>query len=168
HRGRAARKVLASARGSRSPWLHVRRGHSCEDECCPRDLTLSRGAFMQPYSLSHLLDHDLLADLHAIVRQDRATTAKLFAHLAEVEARRLYLPAAHSSMFWYCVREPHMSESSALKRLRAARAARRYPAHRDCGRPVARGRGGAARAASEVGERKRAAGGSHAQVQAGD
>ena len=34
-----------------------------------------------------------------LVAKDRATTAELLAHLAEVDARKLYLPAAHPSMF---------------------------------------------------------------------
>ena len=83
---------------------------------------------MQPYSLSHLLDHDLLADLHAIVRQDRATTARLLAHLAEVEARGLYLPAACSSLYAYCVGELRMPEDMAWRRATAASLARRFPA----------------------------------------
>ena len=47
------------------------------------------------YSLSHLSDQALLRDLAALVTRDRATTADLLAHLAEVDARKLYLPAAH-------------------------------------------------------------------------
>ena len=83
---------------------------------------------MHPYPLRHLLDRDLLADLYAMLRQDCGTTARLLAYLGEVERRKLYLPAGYSSMFWFCVRELHMSEDCAFKRLRAARAARRHPA----------------------------------------
>ena len=46
------------------------------------------------YSLSHLSDRALLRDLAALVAQDRATPAALLAPIAEVDARRLYLPAA--------------------------------------------------------------------------
>ena len=60
---------------------------------------------MCAYSLSHLSDCALLRDLAALVAQDRATTARLLAHIAECDARRLYLPAAHPSMFAYCVHE---------------------------------------------------------------
>src|SRR5438046_1990436 len=83
---------------------------------------------MNSYSLTHLADSTLLHDLVALVTQDRATTAALLAHLAEVDERRLYLPLAFSSMYDYCVRELHMSEDTAFKRIRVARTARRFPA----------------------------------------
>src|SRR5881396_2539795 len=53
-------------------------------------------------SLSHLSDRALLRDLAALVAHDRATTVRLLAHLAEVDERRLYLPAAYPSMFAFC------------------------------------------------------------------
>ncbi len=83
---------------------------------------------MPNYSLSHVADHVLLRDLAALVSNDRTTTASLLAHIAEVDTRRLYAPAAYSSMFEYCVRELHLSEGAALKRIRAARTARKFPA----------------------------------------
>jgi 5-methylcytosine-specific restriction endonuclease McrA len=83
---------------------------------------------MKSYVLKHLADASLLRNLASLVAQDRATTAALLAHIAEVDARKLYLPAACSSMFTYCVRELHMSEGTAFKRIRAARAGRRFPA----------------------------------------
>src|SRR2546428_1699156 len=83
---------------------------------------------MRAYKLSHLSDDELLRDLAALVATDRATTAALLAHLAEVDARRLYLPAAHPSMYSWCVHELGLSEQSAFKRIRAARTARQFPA----------------------------------------
>ena len=83
---------------------------------------------MNSYSLTHLADSTLLHELAVLVSQDRATTAALLAHLAEVDERKLYLRAAYSSMYMYCVRELHMSEDTAFKRIRAARAARQFPA----------------------------------------
>jgi hypothetical protein len=80
------------------------------------------------YALSHLSDPVLLRALATLVAQDRATTAALLAHLAEVDARRLYLPAAYPSLFAYCVGELRMSEDTAYKRIRAARTARQFPA----------------------------------------
>ena len=82
---------------------------------------------MSAYSLSHLPDPVLLRNLAALVDRDRATTATLLAHLAEVDARRLYLPAAHPSMYSYCVHELGLSEDSAYKRIQAARTARQFP-----------------------------------------
>jgi hypothetical protein len=83
---------------------------------------------LKSYSLSHLSDHTLLRDLAALVARDRTTTAALLAHIAEVDARQLYLPAAYPSMFAYCVRELRLSEEAAFKRIHAARVARRFPA----------------------------------------
>ena len=80
------------------------------------------------FSLSHVADQALIRTLSDLVARDRLTTAELLAHLAEVEARRLYLPAGYPSMFEYCVRELKLSEAAAFKRLRAARRARRFPA----------------------------------------
>jgi hypothetical protein len=63
-----------------------------------------------------------------LVAQDRTTTAAILAHLAEVDSRRLYLPAAYPSMYAYCVGELRLSEQAAFKRIQAARTARRFPA----------------------------------------
>src|SRR3989442_9651968 len=83
---------------------------------------------MQCYSLSHLSDEALRRGLSGAVAQERGATAELLAHIAEFDARKLYLPAAYPSMFAYCVGELHLSEDATLKRIRAARAARRFPA----------------------------------------
>ena len=78
---------------------------------------------MRTYELTHLGDAVLARDLAAVVSQERTATAAVLAHLAEFDARRLYLPAAHPSMHSYCVRELGLSEDAALKRIQAARTA---------------------------------------------
>ena len=83
---------------------------------------------MNRYSLTHVPGPILLRDLRALLSQERAATAELLAHLAEVDDRRLYAPAGHPSMFAYCIEELHLSEDSACNRIRAARAARQFPA----------------------------------------
>ena len=83
---------------------------------------------MDTYSLTHLSDRALLADLASLTARDRTTTAALLAHLAEVDARRLYLPAAYPSMYAWCVGKLGLGEQAAFKRIRVARAARRFPA----------------------------------------
>ena len=83
---------------------------------------------MNHYSLTHVPDPVLLRDLRSLLARERATTAELLAHLAEVDNRRLYAVAGHPSMFAWCVEELHLSEDSACKRIRAARAARQFPA----------------------------------------
>ena len=95
----------------------------------PRPATRPRGVTpVCTYALSHLSDAVLLRDLAALLARDRITTAALLAHLAEVDARRLYLPAAYPSMYAYCVGELRLSEDAAYKRIQAARAARAFPA----------------------------------------
>ena len=69
-----------------------------------------------------------MSQLAALAARDRATTAALLAHVAEVDLRRLYAGAGHQSMYWYCVRELRMSEDAACRRIDAARASREFPA----------------------------------------
>jgi len=83
---------------------------------------------MQSYSLSHVQDSVLLQDLASLAAHDRIATAAFLAHIAEVDARKLFAPAGYSSMFAYCVEELHLSEDATAKRIQAARAARRFPA----------------------------------------
>src|SRR5262245_10077119 len=83
---------------------------------------------MSKYSLTHLGDAPLLDTLAALVARDRATTAMLLAHIAEVDARQLFLPSGYPSMHAYCVQELRLSEDAANKRIRVARKAREIPA----------------------------------------
>ena len=83
---------------------------------------------MRDYTLAHLSDEVLLRDLAALTVRERVTTATLLAHIGEVDARRLYVPAGYPSMHAYCVDELRLSEDAAYKRIQAARAARQFPA----------------------------------------
>jgi len=95
----------------------------------PRMLATSGVAMSaSKYSLAHLAAEVLLSELPKLVARDRATLAEILAHIAEVDSRRLYVPAAYPSMVAYCMGELRLSEDSALKRIRAARAAREFPA----------------------------------------
>jgi 5-methylcytosine-specific restriction endonuclease McrA len=76
---------------------------------------------------SHLTDDALAAEVARLAARHRDTTAQLVAHLAEFDARRLYLGAGFSSLFTYCREILHLSESEAYNRIEAARAARRFP-----------------------------------------
>jgi len=82
---------------------------------------------MHDYTLTHLCDAVLIRDLLALVARDRATTATLLAHIAEVDDRKLFRPAGYPSMHAYCVDELHLSEDAAKKRIQAARASRQFP-----------------------------------------
>src|SRR5882762_2389326 len=76
---------------------------------------------------SQLSDDDLIDQVKVLARCEREATASLIAHLAELDARRLYLGAGFSSLFTYCCEVLHLSEPAAYNRIEAARAARRWP-----------------------------------------
>jgi len=82
---------------------------------------------METRCIETMSDGELVTRLAELVRDERRLTAAVLAHLGEVEARRLYLPAACSSMFVHCTRVLGMSEDQAFKRIQAARAVRRFP-----------------------------------------
>jgi hypothetical protein len=77
--------------------------------------------------LGGLPNGQLLDRVRELVRRGNAVEAELLAHLAEIDARRLYLEEGCSSMFTYCQRVLHFAEGVAYKRILAARAARRHP-----------------------------------------
>ncbi len=108
----------------------ARAENACDMNTCarPRDPPPRGVTHMSRYTLTHLTDSTLLRDLKTLLSQERSATALLIAHLAEVDARRLYAPAGYPSLFNYCVEELHFSEESACRRIRAARVAREYPA----------------------------------------
>ncbi|HEV8246984.1 MAG TPA: HNH endonuclease signature motif containing protein, partial [Polyangiaceae bacterium] len=78
------------------------------------------------WRLEQVEDERLLSEMQALVRVDRRVSARLLAHLAEVEERRLHLKHASSSMFEYAM-TLGMSEDEAGRRLCAASVAKRFP-----------------------------------------
>jgi len=77
---------------------------------------------------SHLSDQTLTNDLPANLARLNGATADFLADLGEFDARRLYLPAGYSSTFDYCADALGLTREAAYKRIRAARAAREFPA----------------------------------------
>jgi len=75
-----------------------------------------------------LSDAELLAAVKRLAAHERHAIAQLMAHLAEMDARRLYLAEGCSSSFIYCTQVLHLSEHAAYGRIEAARAARKFPA----------------------------------------
>jgi len=71
-------------------------------------------------------DEELLARLRALVVRSNATEADLIEHLAEVDERRLYLPA-RTSLWEMCLRDLGFSENVAASRIAVARESRRFP-----------------------------------------
>jgi len=78
-------------------------------------------------SLGSLSDECLLRQFGRLVRMDTEQAAELLRYVAEIDARELWAKYGHPSMFDFCVVRFHMSESTAGKRIGAARAARRFP-----------------------------------------
>ncbi len=74
-----------------------------------------------------LSDAQLLAEGPVLIERERTATATLVASLAEMEARTLFVPQGFSCLRDYCVEQLHMSEGAAYRRIRAARAALRFP-----------------------------------------
>jgi hypothetical protein len=75
-----------------------------------------------------LPDDALTAELGHLAGRDREATAAFVVHLAEFDARRLYEGAGYQSMFSYCRAVLRLSEDAAFNRIKAARAARLFPA----------------------------------------
>ena len=67
----------------------------------------------------------LRAGLKTHAAGERTHTAEHLADIAEVDERRLYVPAGYSSMHAYCVGELHLTEDAAYKRIQVARAGRK-------------------------------------------
>jgi|SRR5262245_14776474 len=80
------------------------------------------------HSASRHTDEVLKRELIQTAAQDRTTTASLIDLIAEFDWRRLYVPEGYASMYAYCIGFLHMSEAAAFKRIRAGRAALRFPA----------------------------------------
>ncbi len=82
---------------------------------------------MNKTDLKLLEDGELLVRLSKLVNQSRRVESVFVAHIAEVDARRLYASQASPSMYQYCIDALHLSEAEAYLRIEAARASRRHP-----------------------------------------
>ncbi len=79
------------------------------------------------YCLGRLRNAHLLAALKALVQAENEVTSDLLAHLAELDERKVYLELGFPSLFAYCTESLGLSESSAGRRITAARVGRRFP-----------------------------------------
>lgn len=82
---------------------------------------------MSVYLLSHLNDLALEVGYDRLDARNCQDQAMMLAHLAEIDSRKLYLPAGYPSMAAYCLYRKHMAEDTAYKRIAAARAALEFP-----------------------------------------
>ena len=64
-------------------------------------------------SVTRLSDDALISRVKQLAAQEREATVALIAHLAELDARRLYLAEGCSSLFTYCTQVLHLSEHAA-------------------------------------------------------
>jgi hypothetical protein len=76
---------------------------------------------------SHSSDAALITEVTRCARDERHATAQFVAHLAELDARELYLGSGQSSLFGYCHKVLGSSEDAAYNRVEAARACRLFP-----------------------------------------
>src|SRR5688572_7885972 len=78
-------------------------------------------------SIEQLTDLALLEEFGNLVREDHDRTASLLRHIEAIDRRKLWARLGHPSMFDFLVTRYRMSESTAGKRIGAARTARRFP-----------------------------------------
>src|SRR5688572_27822253 len=78
-------------------------------------------------SLEALNDQALLSQFGDLLRQAHEGNANLLRHIDAIDRRQLWARLGYPSMFAFLVTRHHMSESTAGKRIGAARTARRFP-----------------------------------------
>src|SRR6266850_1237976 len=76
---------------------------------------------------AQLSDDALRAKVKLLAERSRVVTVELIAHLAELDVRKLYCSEGPGSLFRYCTEILRFSEAAACNRIKAARAARRFP-----------------------------------------
>lgn len=76
---------------------------------------------------ARLSDLDLLRRTAELAAKERRATLDLVAHLAEVDARKLYREQGYGSLFSYCTEALKLSEHATFNRIEAARAIRAFP-----------------------------------------
>lgn len=79
------------------------------------------------WDLSDVSSVELEASLAGLLGAGARVEARIVAHLAEVEVRRLHLLSGCSSLFDYCRKRLGLSEYEAFVRIAASRVARAYP-----------------------------------------
>ncbi|QDK45701.1 hypothetical protein DOM22_11355 [Bdellovibrio sp. ZAP7] len=81
--------------------------------------------------LSLVSNQDLESSLKSLVRKERMLLHLILEHIREIDARKIYLERAHSSMFHYMMSELGYSSSAAMRRLDAARMLNAVPSLAD-------------------------------------
>lgn len=89
------------------------------------------GVMKSSKSLSKLSNKELLSRVEKLGVEERKTTSEVIRYLIEIEKRQLYLSSGYSSLYDFCRRHLCYSESASMRRIRAARCVRAYPAAYD-------------------------------------
>ena len=79
------------------------------------------------WDLNDISDAALEGNLRQLIASGSRTEARIVAHIAEVEARRLHLREGYESLFEYCKKHLDLSENEAFYRITAARMAAQFP-----------------------------------------
>lgn len=79
------------------------------------------------WQLELVSDDELQGELSRLLAAGARTEARIVAHLAEVDARKLHLAMGASSLFGYCLTRLGLSNNEAFHRITAARLGRRFP-----------------------------------------
>ncbi len=82
-------------------------------------------------TVGSLPDRELLRETSNLVRHERHLQGAIIDHLAEIEARGLYLQRGFSSLFDYAVRELGYSDAAAARRIGAMRLCADQPGARE-------------------------------------
>ena len=77
--------------------------------------------------MGELSDERLLGTLRELLAAEGRSEARIVAHLAEVDARRIHLKASAPSLFEYCQKWLGLSDNQAYYRIAAARVAQKFP-----------------------------------------
>lgn len=77
-------------------------------------------------NLSTLSDDELIRSIKSLTGNERSVLVSILKHLTEFENRRLSDRKGFPSLFDYCVRELRYAQGESLRRIRAARAAKRF------------------------------------------
>jgi 5-methylcytosine-specific restriction endonuclease McrA len=78
-------------------------------------------------SLKGMSNAELINQLKKLVAHEQHLTLTILPHLVEVERRTIYLEKAYSTLTEYCIHELGYGESSAWRRVRAARVIKDVP-----------------------------------------
>jgi 5-methylcytosine-specific restriction endonuclease McrA len=77
-------------------------------------------------NLSTLTDDELIRSIKTLTGDERGMIVSVLKHLSEFERRRLAERKAFPSLFEYCVRELRYAHGETARRIRAARAAKKF------------------------------------------